>query len=102
VPYGPDLVTSEDDKKLFEAAYAPLTAGRPFVAPPGLPPERAAALRAGLLATFKDPDFVADATKSQLIINKPTSGEAMQAEIARVYQMPERIIDRLRRIAQKQ
>lgn len=102
VPYGPDLVTSDDDKKLFEAAYAPLAAGRPFVAPPGLPAERAAALRAGLLATFKDPDFLADAAKSQLIINKPTSGEAMQAEIARVYQMPQRIIDRLRRIAQKQ
>jgi tripartite-type tricarboxylate transporter receptor subunit TctC len=102
VPYGPDLVTSEDDKKLFEAAYAPLAAGRPFVAPPGLPAERAAVLRAGLLATFKDPDFLADAAKSQLIINKPTSGEAMQAEIARVYQMPQRIIDRLRRIAQKQ
>lgn len=102
VPYGPDLVTSEDDKKLFEAAYAPLAAGRPFVAPPGLPAERAAVLRAGLLATFKDPDFLADAAKSQLIINKPTSGEAMQAEIARVYQMPQRIIDRLRRIAQKE
>jgi tripartite-type tricarboxylate transporter receptor subunit TctC len=102
VPYGPDLVTSEDDKKLFEAAYAPLTAGRPFVAPPGLPADRTAILRAGLLATFKDPDFLADAAKSQLIINKPTSGETMQAQIAEVYQMPQRIIDRLRRIAQKQ
>lgn len=102
VPYGPDLVKSEDDKKLFEAAYAPLAAGRPFVAPPGLPPERAAALRAGLLATFKDPAFLADAASRRLIINKPTSGEAMQAQIARVYQMPARIIDRLRRIAQKQ
>lgn len=102
VPYGPDLVKNEDDKKLFEAAYAPLAAGRPFVAPPGLPPERAAALRAGLLATFNDADFLADAANKHLIINKPTSGEAMQAQIARVYEMPARVIDRLRRIAQKQ
>jgi tripartite-type tricarboxylate transporter receptor subunit TctC len=102
VPYGPDLVKSEDDKKLFEAAYAPLAAGRPFVAPPGVPPERAAALRAGLLATFTDHDFLAEAARRRLIINKPTSGGAMQAQIARVYQMPKRIIDRLRRIAQKQ
>lgn len=102
VPYGPDLVKNEDDRKLFEAAYAPLAAGRPFVAPPGLPAERAAALRAGLLATFNDPEFLADAAKKRLIINKPTSGEAMQAQIARVYEMPERVIDRLRRIAQKQ
>ncbi len=102
VPYGPDLVKSEDDKKLFEAAYAPLAAGRPFVAPPGLLPDRTAALRAGFLATFKDSEFLADAEKKRLVINKPTSGEAMQAQIAHVYQMPKRIVDRLRRIAQKQ
>jgi len=102
VPYGPDLVASDDDKKLFEAAYAPLAAGRPFVAPPGLPAERAAALRAGLLATFNDPDFLAEAARAHLIINKPTSGEAMQAQIAHVNQLPQRIVDRLRRIAQKQ
>jgi tripartite-type tricarboxylate transporter receptor subunit TctC len=102
VPYGPDLVSGDDDKKLFEAAYAPLAAGRPFVAPPGVPAERAAALRVGLLATFKDPDFLAEATRMHLIINKPISGEDMQAQVARVYEMPQRIVDRLRRIAQKQ
>ena len=102
VPYGPDLVKNDDDKKLFEASYAPLAAGRPFVAPPGLPPERAAALRAGLLATFHDPQFLAEAAKTHLLVNKPISGQAMQAQIARVYQMPQRIIDRLRRIAQKE
>jgi tripartite-type tricarboxylate transporter receptor subunit TctC len=102
VPYGPDLVSSPDDKALFKAAYAPLAAGRPFVAPPDLPPERAAALRAGLLATFKDPGFLAEAAQERLEINKPTSGETLQAEIARVYRSPQRIIDRLRRIAQRQ
>lgn len=102
VPYGPDLVSNPDDKALFEAAYAPLAAGRPFVAPPGLPDDRAAALRAGLLATFKDPDFVAEAEKLQLLVNKPISGEAMQQQIAHVYQSPQRIVDRLRRIAQGQ
>lgn len=101
VPYGPDLVSSADDKALFAAANAPLAAGRPFVAPPDLPKDRAAALRAGLLATFKDPEFLAEAAKERLEINKPTSGEAMQAEIARVYQTPQRIVDRLRRIAQR-
>jgi tripartite-type tricarboxylate transporter receptor subunit TctC len=101
VPYGPDLLSNADDRALFEAAYAPLTAGRPFVAPPGLPPERAAALRAGMLATFRDPEFLAEAGKLHLIINRPTSGEAMQAQVARVYKLPQHIIDRLRRIAQQ-
>jgi len=102
VPYGPDLVRNAEDRALFEAAYAPLAAGRPFVAPPGLPPDRTRVLRAGLLATFKDPEFLADAERQHLEINKPTSGEAMQDQIARVYQMPQRIVDRLRRIAQRQ
>jgi tripartite-type tricarboxylate transporter receptor subunit TctC len=101
VPYGPDLVRNADDKKLFEAAYAPLAVGRPFVAPSDLPPLRAAALRAGLLATFKDSQFLAEAARMRLVINKPTSGESIQEQIARVYRMPQRVVDRLRRIAQR-
>jgi tripartite-type tricarboxylate transporter receptor subunit TctC len=100
VPYGPDLVKNEDDKLLFEAAYAPLAAGRPFVAPPGLPADRAAALRKAMLDTYKDPEFLAEAAKQGIEINKPTSGEALQAQIARVYKMPARIAERLRKIAQ--
>jgi tripartite-type tricarboxylate transporter receptor subunit TctC len=102
VPYGPDLLTNADDKALFEAAYAPLTAGRPFVAPPGLPPDRAAALRKAMLATFHDPEFRAEADKLRLVINKPTSGEEMQEQVARVYRLPQQIVDRLRRINQGQ
>ncbi|HEY7300828.1 MAG TPA: tripartite tricarboxylate transporter substrate-binding protein [Xanthobacteraceae bacterium] len=100
VPYGPDLVRNAEDRSLFEAAYAPLAAGRPFVAPPGLPDDRAAALRDGLFATFNDPAFLAEARRLRLVINKPTSGESMQSQIAHVYQMPQKVVERLRRIAQ--
>jgi tripartite-type tricarboxylate transporter receptor subunit TctC len=100
VPYGPDLVSNADDKLLFEAAYAPLSVGRPFVAPPDLPPERAAALRAGILATFRDPQFLAEADKQNMEVDKPISAESLQARIAHVYQMPPRILERLRGIAQ--
>jgi tripartite-type tricarboxylate transporter receptor subunit TctC len=100
VPYGPDLVKSEDDKLLFEAAYAPLAAGRPFVAPPDIPADRLAALRQAMLDTYRDPEFLAEADKQQLQVDHPTSGEKLQAQIARVYQMPTRIVDRLRKIAQ--
>ena len=99
-PYGPDLLKNTEDKLLFEAAYAPLAAGRPFVAPPDLPPDRAAALRAAMLATFGDPEFLAEAKKQRLDINKPTAGEALQADIARVYGMPASVAERLRKIAQ--
>jgi tripartite-type tricarboxylate transporter receptor subunit TctC len=100
VPYVPDLIKNKDDKAMFEAAYAPLAAGRPFLAPPDLPVDRAAALRAGMMATFKDPGFLAEAAKEQLEINKPISGAAMQAQIAHVYEMPQRIVARLQKVSQ--
>jgi hypothetical protein len=100
VPYGPDLVKNEEDRQLFEAAYAPLAAGRPFVAPPDVPKDRLAALRKAMLDTFKDPEFLAEAKRLQLDVEKPRSGEQIQEQIARVYQMPKSISDRLRRIAQ--
>jgi hypothetical protein len=33
----PDFIKKEEDRLLMEAAFAQLAAGRPFVAPPGLP-----------------------------------------------------------------
>ncbi len=100
VPFAPDLIKNEADRLLMEAAYAPLAAGRPFVAPPGLPPERTAALRKAMMDTFKDPEFLAEAAKQQLQVDKPRSGEQIQAQIQRVYEMPASVAERLRKIAQ--
>ena len=100
VPFAPDFIKKEEDRLLMEAAFAQLAAGRPFVAPPGLPPERTAALRKAMMDTFKDPDFLADAAKQQLQVDKPRSGEQLQEQIKRVYEMPASVSERLRRIAQ--
>src|SRR5438552_2209418 len=37
VPFAPDLVASDDDRLVMQAAFAPLALGRPFVVPPGVP-----------------------------------------------------------------
>ena len=100
VPFAPDLIKKEEDRLLMEAAFAQLAAGRPFVAPPGLPPERTAVLRKAMLDAFKDPEFLADAARQQLQVDKPRSGEQLQEQIKRVYEMPASVSERLRRIAQ--
>jgi tripartite-type tricarboxylate transporter receptor subunit TctC len=100
VPYAPDLLKNAEDKLLMEASYAPLALGRPFLAPPDMPADRTAALRKAMFDTFKDPEFLAEAKKQRLIVDAPKTGEQMQAQVARVYQMPQSVIDRLRRIAQ--
>lgn len=100
VPYAPDLVKNPEDKALFEAAYGPLAAGRPFLMPPEIQADRLAAMRKAFMDTFKDPEFQADAKSANLIVDKPRSGEQLQAEIARAYKVSPQIIERLRKIAQ--
>jgi tripartite-type tricarboxylate transporter receptor subunit TctC len=102
VPYGPDLVKNEEDKLLFQAAYGPLTLGRPFLMPPDVPADRLAAVRKAFMDMIKDSEFRADAEKLGLQIDNPRSGEQLQAEIDRLYKTPQRVVDRLRKIYQGQ
>lgn len=99
VPYGPDLTTSAEDRALFEAAYGPLTVGRPFLAPPELPADRLKALRKAFMDTFKDPEFVKEAKALRLVVDKPRSGEQLQADIAKAYSASPQLIARLRKIS---
>jgi tripartite-type tricarboxylate transporter receptor subunit TctC len=96
VPFVPDLVKAPDDKLLLQAAFAPLALGRPLVMPPGVPAARVEAMRQALAATFADPDFVADAKKTGLVVNAPQTGEQLQDVIDHAYSTPPRVIDRLR------
>jgi tripartite-type tricarboxylate transporter receptor subunit TctC len=98
VPFAPDLVASDDDKLLMQAAFAPLTLGRPFLAPPGVPVERLAALREAFAATMADPDFLAEGEKLGLGLNAPRAGAQIQEVMQRAYQSPPRVIDRLRQL----
>lgn len=100
VPYGPDLVKNEEDRQLFEAAYGPLSLGRPFLMPPEVPADRLAAVRKAFMEMIKDKEFRAEAEKTGLQIDNPRSGEQLQAEIARLYKSPPKVIERLQRIAQ--
>ena len=102
VPYGPDLVRNEEDKLLFEAAYGPLTLGRPFLMPPDIPADRLAAVRKAFMEMIKDSEFGSDAKKLGLQIDNPRSGEQLQTDISRLYQTSPRVIERLRRISQGQ
>jgi tripartite-type tricarboxylate transporter receptor subunit TctC len=65
--------------------------GRPFLAPPGLPEDRAAALRKAFMDTMKDKTFLAEAQKANLEIT-PLSGEAVQKIIAGAASTPPAIL----------
>ena len=65
VPYVLDLARNAEEKQVLEFLYAGQDIGRPFVAPPDLPPERLKMLRDAFNATMKDPEFVADVQAQQ-------------------------------------
>ena len=98
VPFAPDLVSDEEDRQVMQAAFAPLALGRPFLMPPGMPPERVAALRAAFTAAMADPKFRAESEKIGLEFHAPRSGEQIQAVMERTYRSPPRVIDRLRQL----
>jgi len=95
VPLAIDFTKSDDDRKVMELVYSQLIFGRPFILPPGVPAERVAALRHAFMAALKDKDAVAEARGMQLDLD-PLSGEAVQAEVAKAYGMPARIVERAR------
>jgi tripartite-type tricarboxylate transporter receptor subunit TctC len=95
VPLAIDFTKSEDDRKAMELVYSQLIFGRPYILPAGVPTERVAALRRAFMAALTDKDTVAEARAMQLDLD-PLSGEAVQAEVAKAYAMPARIVERAR------
>ena len=83
---------------MFEFLFAPQDMGRPFFTPPGLPPERLAALRAAFEATLKDPQFLEEAGKMGLEVQVVGGGETQQL-VDRIYASPQAVIARARELA---
>jgi tripartite-type tricarboxylate transporter receptor subunit TctC len=75
--------------------------GRPYVLPPGVPPDRVALLRKAFMDAMTDPALVADARRTNLEIGA-MSGADLQALVASLYAMPSHIVDRAKQsLAQK-
>jgi tripartite-type tricarboxylate transporter receptor subunit TctC len=90
VPFMMDLTTDEDAKKILNFLFAYLVYIRPFVAPPGIPPERLKALQDAFAETLKDPDFLAEANKGGVEI-RYASPERVHVAMAQIFDAPQAI-----------
>jgi tripartite-type tricarboxylate transporter receptor subunit TctC len=72
------LAKSDRDRQVLRLLTSRLDIGRPFFAPPDLPPARAAALRRAFDETMKDPAFLAEASKLNLDVNPLSGDEVLQ------------------------
>jgi len=91
VPVIMDYAHDDRQRQVMRLAFTSQLWGRPYVAPPGLPPERARLLREAFQATARDPAFLAEAKKLGFDIG-PLSGEEMDGLIAGLYASPADII----------
>ena len=99
VPFVVDLAQKPEDKQAIEFLYAGQGIGRPFIAPPGLPPDRLKMVQDAFAATMKDPDFIAEAKLRKLTLD-PENGEQLEALVQKTYATPKPIIDRIAKLIQ--
>ena len=96
VPFSGRFATNDADRQALALFYAQNTFGRPYVMAPEVPAERIAAIRTAFMAAMKDPELLAEAKRLNVDII-PSSGEQVQANVARMYATPRDIVDRVKK-----
>ncbi len=97
VPSWIDIAKTPGDKQLLQVFGANADIGKSIVAPPMMPPERVATLRAAFAAMLKDPAFVADVKNAKMDFDHAT-GEQLQKIVIDTIQVPEALRERARTI----
>jgi tripartite-type tricarboxylate transporter receptor subunit TctC len=90
-----ELGRTDADRAALTMMFARTEYGRPYFAPPDVPPARIEALRRAFDATMHDADFMADAAQLQLELS-PMRGEEVQALVGKLAQTPPEIVARVR------
>jgi tripartite-type tricarboxylate transporter receptor subunit TctC len=84
VPLIIDLAQNDEQRQILRLIFARQGLGRPFLGPPGIPPDRLEALRQAFEATMKDPAFLAEADKLKMEIN-PLTGAEVEDLVKQIY-----------------
>jgi hypothetical protein len=100
VPLVLDLARTDADSQALRLALARLEYGRPFFLPPGVPAERATALRRAFDAALKDAGLIAEADKSKIEID-PLTGEEVADLVRQISATPADVVARVRAALEK-
>jgi tripartite-type tricarboxylate transporter receptor subunit TctC len=97
VPAIMEFVKAERHKQIFKFVLNAQTLGRPFVAPPGIPEDRAGALRQAFDNTMKDPAYIAEMTAKKLDVG-PIAWQAIGSLLKDFYATPQDVVEETRAI----
>jgi tripartite-type tricarboxylate transporter receptor subunit TctC len=91
-----ELAIDDQSRTILSLIGGGAEVGRSLVAEPGAPAERVAALRQAFMETMKDPAFLADMKKRNLVV-EPLSGDDVQKLIAAAVATPPALLERAKR-----
>ena len=89
------LVDNPVDRAALEFMLAREILGRPFLAPPDLPPDRAAVLRAAFAATMRDPEFLKEAERAKLDVDL-VPGDEVDTVLKEAAAAPAEVVTRVK------
>ncbi len=93
VPLAVDFAKTPQDRAVMELIYSSEIFGRPYIMPPGVPPDRVAALRKAFMDTLHDPELRAEGEKLGLDLDA-ISGEELQKIAEKIYATPPDMVER--------
>ncbi len=91
-----DLAVDERSRQILGLLGSGPDIGRTIVAEPGIPPDRARALRQAFMATMQDPEFAAEIKQRHLAL-EPMSGEDVQKMVASFVATPKELVSQAKR-----
>jgi tripartite-type tricarboxylate transporter receptor subunit TctC len=92
---------NDKQRKALALLLSTQSMGRPYMAPPGVPAGRVAALRAAFEATMKDPGFRKDAKKTGISVD-PMSGTEILHLLKGVYATDKSVVEMMQKAMPKQ
>jgi tripartite-type tricarboxylate transporter receptor subunit TctC len=95
VPTVVELARNDEERRVLRAVMNATEIGTAFFTTPNTPKDRVEALRRAFDATMKDPEFLAEAQRTQLTIG-PLPGAELQKLVAEVAGMPPDILEKVR------
>jgi tripartite-type tricarboxylate transporter receptor subunit TctC len=91
VPAITEYAQTRAQRQILKLVLSRQSMARPFAAPPGVPADRAEALRQAFERTMADPEFIAEARAAGLEVN-PVSGAEIERLVGELYQTPPDVV----------
>jgi tripartite-type tricarboxylate transporter receptor subunit TctC len=97
VPTIGEVALGKEERQILDLFSSGSAIGRALIAPAGLPAERAAVLRRAMAAALADPELIAFAKKSNLML-EPGSAEEVEDIVRTVLATPKNVAARAREV----